>query len=240
MIEAGQAESSGFAAALARAHLEGGLVAATAEQAPVDAAGAYRVQAEVATALGERAVGWKVALTPHGPAAAPVLERCLSRSGDRGAPPATPLTAVEVEFAFVLGDAPDRIEAAYLGVELIGPRLASPEAAPFPAFLADNLGNAGYVLGEEVEDPHRLLARGAICRVAIDDRLAFEGPVRHPNGDPLAPIAPCFPVLNAHPLGYAPGQFVTTGSLCGVVAAPGSRRIEVSVDGCAGLIRRFD
>ena len=215
----GRGATPGLAELLARARATGQRIAAPPDALPKNAEEAYAVQAEVAELLGEAIAGWKVALTPHGPAAAPIFASDVSRSGEVAAPPAAPIIGLEVEFAVRLAPdaAPHHVAEAFLGMELIGGRLEAPEAAPFSAVLADNLGNAGCMSGPTLADIPQLAKREAICRVAVDDIVVFDGSIRHANGDPLAPLEPCLAEIGAIRAKLAPGHFITTGSLCGVI-----------------------
>lgn len=250
----GGGPSGDLAHRLVEAHRDGRrLPAPQAGDAPPDFAASYAIQALVAARVGGPVAGWKAALSPQGPVVAPIFASSVSAGGAPRPAGGPPVFGVELECAFRLGSAPGAggasrsapepappIMEVRLGVELIGSRFVDPGAAPFTAFLADNLANAGYCFGETIDPQGLPSLENAVCRVEIDGRLVFEGAPRHPNGDPRAPLGPCLPVLAAHPAGYAAGQFVTTGSLCGVLAVERPRRIDAVIDGVGRVQCLFD
>jgi 2-keto-4-pentenoate hydratase len=211
---------------------------------PADLDEAMECQAMVAAGLGHAVVGWKVALAPAGPVAAPVFGALSFESPARWT--WRPGLAVEVEIAAVLcgplpGSAPSRVavEAAVgafrIGVELVRPRLAAGSAAPFPAFLADNLGNAGYVAGTRIDAWRGFALDGRRCRIRLDGRLLHDGPARHPQGDILAPLAAYAARPSDRLGGLRVGQLVTTGSLCGLVPVTGPGHLEAEVEGAGSV-----
>ena len=194
---------------------------------PRDLAAAYAAQAQLALALGAKVAGWKVGIRPDGtPMAAPIYEHLVQSSGAiRSLPGVGPLV-VEVELALRLDDdLPIRAEPytrdevagavgeVLIGIEFIHWRFASDEPPPFLAFLADNLGNAGYVTGGATRDFRSLDLSRRRCRVSIDAALAHDRIGGHPQGDPFAPVIACLGQGLLGIGGLRAGQFVTTGSL---------------------------
>lgn len=214
---------------------------------PVDHAAAMACQAEVAAAIGAVA-GWKVALPPQGPVAAPLLQPLMCRNGSNRS--YVDGLAIEVEIAGrLVADIPagaDRttVEAAVgpllLGIEFLRPRLAEGGRASFPTFLADNLGNAGYVVGPDVTWGPGFVPDGRRCRVTLDGTVLFDGPAMHPQGDVLAPLVAWAVAPNDRLGGLRRGQIVTTGSLCGVVGIPGPGLITAELDGVGSVHIRLD
>lgn len=209
---------------------------------PADRAAAMDCQAEVAAAVGAVA-GWKVAVPPQGPVAAPLLLPLICPDGsDR---PYADGLAIEVEIACRLAaDVPagaDRraVEAAVdsllLGIELIRPRLADAGRAPFSVFLSDNLGNAGYVVGPDIAPGPSIDPGGRRCRVTLDGAVLFDAPAAHPQGDVLAPLVAWAAAPNDRLGGLRRGQIVTTGSLCGVVTVPGPGLLAAEIDGFGSI-----
>lgn len=230
-----------LAALLIEAHRTGG----TITDPPVlrDAAAAMECQAEVAATLGAVA-GWKVALPPPGPVAAPLLQPLICPDGSAWS--YADGLAIEVEIACrLVADIPsgaDRatVEAAVgpllLGIELVRPRLADAGNQPFPTFLADNLGNAGYVVGPNLVSEPRFVLDGRPCRVTLDDTVLFDAPAAHPQGDVIAPLVAWAAAPNDRLGGLRRDQIVTTGSICGLISVPGRGMLTAELEG-AGSVR---
>ena len=211
--------------------------------APPDAAGAMRVQRDVALRLGARVGGWKVGIAADGaPFAGPLYEEAIARS------PATRRLApgdhvlIEVELAFRLArDLPSRptsreevlaaIDEAIAGIELIRGRLGEPPAVPFLAFLADNAGNDGYVVGASTRDFRKLDLSALRCHLAVDGATVHDKVGGHPQDDPIAPIRAWLAHANDALGGLRAGQVVTTGSLIVPIRAERPGRYEASIEG---------
>lgn len=210
---------------------------------PRDAVTAMRVQADVARRLGARIGGWKVGFGPDGlPFAGPLYEASLMRSpGQRRIAPGDHVL-VEVELAFRLArDLPSRdvprdeiiaaIEEAIVGIELIRGRLGEPPAVPFLAFLADNAGNDGYVVGEATREFAARDLSGLRCRLAVDGETVHDKVGGHPQGDPVEPIRAYLARANDALGGLRAGQVVTTGSFTVPCRAERASRFEASIEG---------
>ncbi|MGQ0566619.1 MAG: hypothetical protein ACT4OK_16325 [Gemmobacter sp.] len=226
-----------LALALAKAAQSGTRVAAGHLVTPASHAGAMAVQAGTLRLLGARVRGWKLAIGPQGAAVAAPLIAVVHLPGPvDGAITFHPASgsAIEVEVAFRLShDLPPRrtpydlaaITAVHLGVEVIGHRLDTGAASPFALFLADRLGNDGYLTGPPLAAP---LARALLAsadaphwppmQVAIAGRPVFDGPARHPNGHPLLPLLAYANAQTGRLGGLRAGQVITTGSFCGLLA----------------------
>src|SRR5205085_114584 len=108
-------------------------------------------------------------------------------------------------------------------IEVIGGRFVSAADVPFLSFLADNLGNRAYVVGNGVPLSALSEVNGLDCQVTLDGQPLYQAPAAHPAGDPLMPLLAYANAQSDHLGGLKGGQVVTTGSLCGVlpVRAPG-------------------
>jgi 2-keto-4-pentenoate hydratase len=228
------AETDRMAAALARAHESGQRVPHPAISAPASAKSAMRIQALVQELLARPVGGWKVAIGPEKrPVAAPLLDM---QDG-----PADiillPNFTIEVELAVRLGkDLPKRetgsyqrsdivgaIESVVLGIEVIGGRFDDAANVPFLSFLADNLGNRAYVVGDRLPLSAIDQVGDMACHVTLDGLSLHHAPASHPAGDPLLPLLAYANEQSDCLGGLRAGQIVTTGTLCGVlpVKAPG-------------------
>lgn len=213
---------------------------------PATPAEALAVQHETLALNGWPTAGYKVALRSDGSSvSAPMAHMThASPSGTAGFErPA--VDALEVEICFMLGrDLPppdakpytretllDHVSGIYSGIEFLGHRLDDGGRSPALLFLADRLGNAGYVLGEELSET--VLEPGSTLplTVAIDGDTVFPGPGKHPNGDPVAPF---LAFANALTDTVAKGRVITTGSLCGAIPTP--ERAAITIGGFTTLI----
>jgi len=237
-------DSSRLAASLMDAHRTGRLVAAPdAASAPPDYGSADAIQSQVAIGLDREIGGWKTAISPIGPIAGPIYEDLISRNNAERPAQAPPVTGIEIEFAFRLKpgmagaagatDAGDgiadilpAIDGLWVGIELVASRYEPGGEVPFTAFLADNMSNAGYVLGDPVDLARLRDFDRMTGRVAVDGAEVFSGPLIHGSGDPLAPLGACLRQRSPGFARRAPQAFITTGNLCGLLAVRAPRRVE--------------
>jgi len=215
-------------------------LASTTLAEPGTPAEAFAVQNETLALNGWLTAGYKVAIRPDGSSVSAPMAHVTyaSASGNAGFErPA--VDALEVEICFVLGkDLPPPgaklhtretllgyVSGIYSGVEFLGHRLDEGGRSPALLFLADRLGNAGYVLGEELSET--VLEPGAALplTVTINGDTVFLGPGKHPNGDPVAPF---LTFANALTDTVAKGRIITTGSLCGAIPVPERAAIAIS------------
>ena len=216
--------------ALASAHRNGRAVQASAlDGLDVSIAEAYAVQAGTAIALGERVGGWKAGFGPDkAPVAAPMLAGVVHRSGANVTLPVDRPAILEIEIAFRLardlpprphrpythGEVEDAVDVALAGAEIIAARGGMPSTgAPFPRFVADLQGNAGYVCGGETRGFRALDLKVARVTLDIDGARVHDGAGGHPQGDPWAPLVAWANAQCDRLGGLRAGQVVTTGSL---------------------------
>jgi 2-keto-4-pentenoate hydratase len=218
-----------FAARLLEARRTGALLDAGPE--PTTRAEAFCAQRLVCEAAGATVAGWKIADHPTlGMIAAPIHSvACID---DGMARRLSPRLGVEIEIALRLNrDLPrgvhDRaailaaIDGYCVGVEFVGARLAEPTRNLY-AFLGDDMANAGYVMGGQLGPWRDEPVAGRPCRFTLGDVLLHEAPATPPALDPIAVTIAWLAVADDALGGLRAGQFVTTGSLCGVV--PVARR----------------
>ena len=238
-------EAQALAETLVRAHLTGRQVAPSDMPVPPSTASAMQIQALVKERLARPVSGWKVAIGPQQvPVAAPLLELYP----DTSALPAFRGCSIEVELAAKLrkdipkresayerSDILDAIDTAVLGLEVIGGRLGIAENVPFLSFLADNLGNRAYVVGDSV--PLSVLdeINGLDCYVTLDGGSLYQGPASHPAKDPLLPLLAYANAQNDLLGGLKAGQVVTTGTLCGVLPVNASGLLEARIAQVGGV-----
>jgi 2-keto-4-pentenoate hydratase len=230
-----------FASALIAAH-RGQPSSAADASPPADYAAAMRVQRDVTRALGATVAGWKLGFSPDGvPVAGPLYADLVRPGGanvrlpDRG-------FIVEIELAFRLArdlprkpytrdDVLDAIDEALIGIELVAGRRGEPPAVPYLAFLADNIGNAGYVTGESTRRFAALDLKALPLRFTVDGEVVQEGRGGHPQGDPVEPLRAYASQPNDELGGLRKGQVITTGSLTKPLRIGRAASIDASLDG---------
>lgn len=239
-----------FADELVRAHLTGRGAAAAALSVPPSPASAMQVQALVQKQLGKTVGGWKVAI---GPQQLPVAAPLLDLYSDKTQIALFQNCKIEIELAVQLGkdipkretgsyqrsDMLDSIEHVLMGIEVIGGRFDPPTNVPFFSFLADNLGNRGYVVGGKVPLAALREINGLDCHVTLGGQTLHHAAAAHPNGDPLAPLLAYANAQSDCLGGLKAGQIVTTGSLCGVLPVSAAGLIEANVAQVGRVSVRF-
>jgi 2-keto-4-pentenoate hydratase len=221
-----------------------------AAPAPRDRLQAYATQEAVARALDARVGGWKVGMLADGtPTAAPMLAADIAASGARWTLPADGALVVEVEVALRLARGlparPARpythdeiaaaVDAVLVGVEILQSRFAGDGFPPFLLHAADNLGNAGYVVGDATRDFAALDLRRLRCRYAIDAEGRHDAIGGHPQDDPWTPVRASLDE-GALPLGgFRAGQVVTTGTLVPPVTIDRPQKLRATLEGIGAV-----
>jgi len=220
--------ASPVAALLAAAQADRAGVAFRPQYEPADLDAAYAVQAEVAAALRASIAGWKAGFSAAKvPVAAPLFaDRVLASAATVALPRHTPLI-VEAEIGFRLAaDLPPRPSQPYsraevlaavaevlVGFELIASRFGEPAKVPYAAFLADNLGNAGYIAGQSLRAFGALDLAALRCTLAVDGATVHDKVGGHPQDDPVLPLVAYANAPQDRLGGFRAGQIVTTGSV---------------------------
>ena len=230
---------------LAAAHHTGHLVPFANALVPHDIVAAYATQAHVAATLSAEVGGWKVGIRPDGtPMTAPMYADLVKSSGATWLLPPAGQLVVEVELALRLAeDLPARTRAwtrdevagavgeVLVGIELIHSRIGGNDDPPFFMLLADNLGNAGYVIGAALRNFRSLDLARLRCRMTVDGIVAHDKVGGHPQNDPYAPLIACLGQGMMGLGGFRAGQVITTGSLI-VPLRPAKRMaIRAELDG---------
>lgn len=207
---------------------------------PDSRAQAYEAQRAICEGLGERVAGWKIADHPVlGMVGAPIFAGDIRADG--GAWPLTPRLGVEIEIALWLkrdlprgrhtrADVAAAVDSYCLGVELVGSRLAEPQRNLL-AFLGDRMSNVGYVCGPARGAWRDEVVADRRCLFRIDGETIYDAPAAPPALDPLAVTMAWLERGEDLLGGFKAGQFVTTGSVCGVVPAPRKGTAMASIDG---------
>lgn len=205
--------------------------------ADIDRAAAYRIQAGVLAALGERPALIKTAIQPDGVGvAAPIFASRYGQSGSFALPLAT-VTGLEVEVGLVLGadlsaetanadDAAiiEAIDHYFVGIEVCGTRFIDRKLASAQAGFADNMSSYGYVINPAERDTGADID-GFDVHLSLDGVQLHSAPAKHSFGTVLNSfIAYARAQVPAYPL--KAGTIVTTGSLCGLVPVSSTGRVK--------------
>ncbi|MBY5359543.1 2-keto-4-pentenoate hydratase [Rhizobium leguminosarum] len=209
---------------------------------PADLDQAMEAQDLLAAADGISSNAWKVTVSPQGQAVTAPLHPYAE--GVSGADtPWYPGLKFETEIAVRLGrDLPVRtgapysraevveaISAVYVGAELLVSAIRESGSISFLLFVADRLGNSGYVLGPEVEKSVVDTAAGTPLKVTHAGRTIYDGPAQHPKGDVLTWLVDYANDGLRPEISLKTGALITTGTLSGAIelTEPGEIDIEL-------------
>lgn len=242
-------DTNGLAQELVRLRYEGRQVP-TAQflMLPTDLQIAMETQSSVSKLEGVSSDAWKVAISPDNDfVVAPLhpyfenasgsvvqwrkgmkLEAEIAVKLDRDLP-------IRSEGSYSRDEIAAAVSAVYLGAELIWTGVEEGGKISFPLFLADRLGNMGYVLGPLLPTAMLDSSIGMPLQVSLDGRSLYDAGAQHPTGDVLTWL-----------LGYAndrsrpqtvlvAGSIITTGSLCGAIEIANSGNIEIKLGSEAAL-----
>ncbi|HSF93961.1 MAG TPA: 2-keto-4-pentenoate hydratase [Thermohalobaculum sp.] len=211
---------------------------------PADAAAAYRIQAEVARAVGPVAA-WKTGRKSPGgeQTLAPIFAGTVRQSPASFGADELWLIGIELEIAFRVEKplppvgAPD-FEArargcvsAVAAIEVVDTRLADHQAAGPLAKLADNQINAGLVIGSPRADWQGLDLTTPQARLTFGGEAVIDGPRQVPGGDAFATFCTFARMVGEQCGGLQVGQCVTTGSLNGLPFIERGTRVAGWIEG---------
>ncbi|MBY5571287.1 2-keto-4-pentenoate hydratase [Rhizobium leguminosarum] len=206
---------------------------------PADLHQAMEAQNLLATADRISSNAWKVTVSPQGQAVtAPLYPYAEAVSG--ADIPWYPGLKFETEIAVRLGsDLPVRagipysrtevvkaISAVYLGAELLVSAVKESGSVSFLLFVADRLGNSGYVLGPEVEKSVVDTA-GMPLKVTHAGRTIYDGPAQHPKGDVLTWLVDYANDGLRPETSLKSGALITTGTLSGAIELTEPGEIDI-------------
>ena len=207
---------------------------------PADLHQAMETQNFLAAADGISSNAWKVTASPQGQGVAGPLHPYVEAVSGASIP-WYPGLKFETEIAVRLGkDLPIRpespysraevveaISAVHLGAELLVSAVRESGGISFPLFLADRLGNSGYVLGPKVDKSVVDTAGGTPLKVTHAGRTIYDGPAQHPKGDVLTWLVD-YANDGARPeASLKAGALITTGTLSGAVELTGPGEIGI-------------
>lgn len=212
-----------------------------------DVAEAYKVQADVAAALGTRPAGWKVGLMPDGSGwAAPIFATDTLADGAtfrfKGDMNSVKVEAeLGVRFARDLPPRPgqpytraeilDAVGGVFAGIELVGTRFAKGVDLPFPTRLADNFANTAYAPGPELTDFKHLDLSNIRCILRQDGKVVSDRVGGHQQGDPMTPVVAWANNQCDAFGGITAGQYITTGTLTQPYDLATATTLETELEG---------
>ncbi|RFB87095.1 hypothetical protein B5K11_27185 [Rhizobium leguminosarum bv. trifolii] len=121
------------------------------------------------------------------------------------------------------------ISHAYLGAEMVWSGLSEGGTISFPAFLADRLGNMGFVRGPAL--PLAVLQPGSNIplKLRLNGQVAFDAAGQHPTKDPLTWLCDYANDRSRPATALRAGSIITTGSLCGAIEVPGPGDVSIKL-----------
>ncbi|CUX71089.1 MULTISPECIES: hypothetical protein [Agrobacterium] len=215
---------------------------------PVALEDAIDVQRQLSTLEGADLSAWKVAKSPSGDSVAAPLHPYLDN------PPRAVLTwrkgmKIEVEIAVELcrdlplrtdrtyerADIEAAISNAYLGAELVWSGISEGGEISFLAFLADRLGNSGYVKGPSLSLATLRPGSSLPLTISFDENVVFDATAQHPTKDVLTWLRDYANDLSRPDASLRAGSIITTGSFCGAIEIAGSCDVNIKVAGDVSL-----
>ncbi|NIB58659.1 2-keto-4-pentenoate hydratase (plasmid) [Agrobacterium tumefaciens] len=224
-----------------------GRQALTAEFAapPPNIESAMETQDRVSELEGIESHAWKVAASPDNDFVVAPLHPFLE-SASRRILIWRPGMKLEVEIAVKLGkDLPVLLEGTYsrdaiaeavceifLGVELVWSAVGDGGSVSYPLFLADRLGNMGYVLGPSLSASTLESFTGMPLYVSLNKKALYDAGAQHPTGDLLTWLLGYTNDTTRPQASLREGSVITTGSLCGAfeITEPGHINVRLNSD----------
>ncbi|MBX4868492.1 2-keto-4-pentenoate hydratase [Rhizobium bangladeshense] len=197
---------------------------------PGDLQQAMEAQNLLAAADGVSGNAWKVTVSPQGQAVTAPLHPYVEAVSGADLP-WYPGLKFETEIAVRLGkDLPVRSDSPYsraevteaistvhLGAELLVSAIKESGSVSFLLFLADRLGNSGYVLGPKLDNSAVDTAAGSPLKVTHAGRTIYDGPAQHPKGDVLTWLVEYANDGLRPQTSLKAGALITTGTLSGAI-----------------------
>ncbi|EJC85435.1 2-keto-4-pentenoate hydratase [Rhizobium leguminosarum bv. trifolii WSM2297] len=207
---------------------------------PADLQQAMEAQNFFAAADGISSNAWKVTVSPQGQAVtAPLHPYAEAVSG--ADIPWYPGMKFETEIAVRLGkDLPVRtgtpysraevveaISTVHLGAELLVSAVKESGGVSFLLFVADRLGNSGYVLGPTLDKSVVDTAGRTPLKVTHAGRTIYDGPAEHPKGDVLTWLVDYANDGLRPETSLKAGALTTTGTLSGAIVLSEPGEIDI-------------
>ncbi|MCZ7854649.1 fumarylacetoacetate hydrolase family protein [Agrobacterium salinitolerans] len=224
-------DTNNLAQTLVRLRSEGKQLPTTQFQTlPADRESAMEIQGVVSELENIDSRAWKVASSPSNDHVVAPLHPFV-----RSSPKPTLIwrqgIKLEVEIAVKLGKnlpvlsngaysrsgLADAISEIYLGAELVWSAVEEGARISYPLFLADRLGNMGYVIGPRLPASTLDPFGGMPLAVSLDRATLHDGVAQHPAGDVLTWLLGYANDRSRPSASLLAGSVFTTGSLCGAI-----------------------
>jgi 2-keto-4-pentenoate hydratase len=206
---------------------------------------AIKVQNRVSKLEGADVSAWKVAKSPDGEPVAAPLHPYLDNPSDARIAWRKGMK-IEVEIAVMLrqdlpvqtdksyerADIVTAISEVYLGAELVWSGISEGGSVSFLAFLADRLGNMGYVRGRVLPLAVLQPVSNFPLKLWLNKQVAFDAAAQHPTKDVLTWLCDYANNRSRPAAALRAGSTITTGSLCGAfdVTDPGDVSVQLGED----------
>lgn len=231
----------------------GGLLAdESLKPGPVDRSEAYGVQSAVASQVGRVGAFKTGRKSPdEQPIMAPIFAGDVRPSPAQFAPIELHVIGIELEVAFLLRralppvDSTDFVARAracvspLAAIEVVDTRLADREAAGLLWQLADNQSNGGLVVGTAVDDWAGRDLVSIEARLEIGGDMVIDGPTEVPGGDAYETFCAFARLVGSHCGGLTVGQYVTTGSVSGLMFIERGRTVTGRISGLGTVTVEF-
>ncbi|PDS81118.1 fumarylacetoacetate hydrolase family protein [Rhizobium sp. L43] len=197
---------------------------------PADLHQAMEAQNFLTAADGVASNAWKVTVSPQGQAVTAPLHpyaEAVSGADISWYPGLKFETEIAVRFGkdlpirvgtpYSRAEVVEAISAVYLGAELLVSAVTESGSVSFLLFLADRLGNSGYVLGPKLANSVVDTAGGTPLKVTHAGRTIYDGPAQHPKGDVLTWLIDYANDRLRPETSLKAGALITTGTLSGAI-----------------------
>jgi len=189
---------------------------------------------------GIRSNAWKVAMSPDNqPVLAPLHPYVEAASGAKI--PWQPGMKFEAEVAVRLGkdlpvrtdgkysraDIVDAVAEAHLGAELLWTCITESGKVSFLLYLADRIGNQGYVLGPVLPKSIIDTSTGTPLKVTLNGQPVYDAGAQHPKGDVLIWLVDYANDTLRPQNSLHAGALITTGTLCGAIELTSGGEIDI-------------
>ena len=124
----------------------------------------------------------------------------------------------------------ESVASAHMALELVRSRYDDNSGVSFFEKLADCLGNQGLYVGPEISRSGAYECSALTVGIVQEGRdLGFSG--KHPNNFPQLPLYWLVKHLNERGISLLSGQYIITGSYCGVIDVDVGIKTSVSYMG---------
>ncbi len=158
----------------------------------------------------------------------------------------------EAEFAFYCGDdfptdtdlsvhdLPDLIQSCHIAVEIVGRRTMGEGLPTLHAAVADFGANVAFMDGPSIDNWNSIDLAAINVTAKTDGVQTNNGSGAAVLGNPLHSLLWSHNALRQQDLGLQRGDWVSTGTCLGVIAAVPASSIEIEFEGCGQMRYQFN